>query len=276
VSGDELWEALAEATLPGAAGADGAAAAVAALRRERRLCDRRRRPIGATLASLVAAGGRLLVLVADVGRRRPLLTRDAWLPQLGRSYLYLNGACAASRLGLAVCGDGAGDEPDVVMTDTVLAAASPELVSVFDHVAFVDPPFDGGLFGEILAAVAPAACVHVLWGESEVDFTRAVVADGYDPDAVCRRVYRTLAAAGETGDLAAELLGRQGFLAGLPALAAAWSTLSEAGLLVDDAGKKGVKRAEGKIDLATSATYRRWHERFHKTTFLRHCLSIRL
>jgi len=276
VSGDDFWEALADAALPGATGAAGTAAAVAALRRERRLCDRRRRPIGATLASLVAAGGRLLVLVADVGRRRPLLTRDAWLPQLGRSYLYLNGACAASRLGLAVCGDGAGDEPDVVMTDTVLAAASPELVSVFDHVAFVDPPFDGGLFGEILAAVAPAACVHVLWGESEVDFTKAVAADDYDLAAVCRRVYRALAAAGETGDLAAELLGRQGFLAGLPALAAAWSTLSEAGLLVDDAGKKGVKRAEGKIDLATSATYRRWHERFHKTTFLRHCLSIRL
>jgi single-stranded-DNA-specific exonuclease len=255
VSGDELWEALAEATLPGAAGAD-----------------------GATLSSLVAAGGRLLVLVADVGRRRPLLTRDAWLPRLGRSYLYLNGACAASRLGLAVCGDGAGDEPDVVMTDTVLAAASPELVSVFDHVAFVDPPFDGGLFGEILAALAPSACVHVLWGESEVDFTKAVVADGYDLDVVCRRVYRALAAADQTGDdeLAAELLGRQGFLAGLPALAAAWRTLSEAGLLADDEGKKGVRRVEGKTDLATSATYRAWHERSHTTTFLRHCLSIRL
>ena len=230
------------------------------------------------MSSLVAAGGRLLVLVADVGRRRPLLTRDAWLPRLGRSYLYLNGACAASRLGLAVCGDGAGDEPDVVMTDTVLAAASPELVSVFDHVAFVDPPFDGGLFGEILAALAPSACVHVLWGESEVDCTKAVVADGYDLDVVCRRVYRALAAAEQLGDdeLAAELLGRQGFLAGLPALAAAWRTLSEAGLLADDAGKKGVKRAEGKTDLATSATYRAWHERFHTTTFLRHCLSIRL
>ncbi len=37
-----------------------------------------------------------------------------------------------------------------------------------------------------------------------------------------------------------------------------------------------MKKAEGKIDLATSATYRRWHERFHTTTFLRHCLSIRL
>ena len=276
VSGDELWEALADAALPGAAGADGAAAAVAALRRERRLFDCRRRPVGATLSSLVAAGGRLLVLVADVARRRPLLTRDAYLPQLGRSYLYLNGACVPSRLGLAVCGDGAGDEPDVVMADAVLAAANPELVGVFDHVAFVDPPFDGGLFGEILAALAPSACVHVLWGESEVDFTKAVVAERYDLEAACRRLYRALAAAGDGSDLVAELLGRQGFLADLTVLAAAWSTLSEAGLLADDEGKKGVRRTEGKIDLSTSVTYRRWHERFHTTTFLRHCLGIRL
>ena len=277
VSGDEFWEALAEADLPGAALTD-ATATVATLRRERRLFDGRRRPVGAALTSLVAAGGRLLVLVADVARRRPLLTQAAWLPALGRTYLYLSGACAASRLGLAVCGDGSGDEPDVVMADTVTAAANGELVGAFDHVAFVDPPFDGGLFGEILLAVAPHACVHVLWGESEVDFTKAVVASDYDLDAVCRRVYRTLAALGPTDQsgLDAELLGRQGFLAGLPALAAALSTLSEAGLLADDEGKKGVRKTEGKIDLATSATYRRWYERFQTTTFLRHCLSMRL
>jgi single-stranded-DNA-specific exonuclease len=277
VSGDEFWEALADADLPGATLTDGAAT-VAALRRERRLFDRRRRPVEAALASLVAAGGRLLVLVADVARRRPLLTRAAYLPELGRTYLYLNGACAVSRLGLAVCGDGVGGEPDVVMADTVTAAANPELVGAFDHVAFVDPPFDGGLFGEILLAVAPQACVHVLWGESEVDFTKAVIASDYDLEAVCRRVYRALAATGASDEpgLDAELFGRHGFLAGLPTLAAALSTLSEAGLLAGDDGKKGVRKTEGKIDLAISATYRRWHERFQTTTFLRHCLSIRL
>ena len=62
----------------------------------------------------------------------------------------------------------------------------------------------------------------------------------------------------------------------VPVVAAAWNTLAEAGLLADHEGKKGVNRAEGKIDLATSATYRRWHERFHTTTFLRQCLNIRL
>ena len=53
-------------------------------------------------------------------------------------------------------------------------------------------------------------------------------------------------------------------------------TLSEAGLLAEDHGKKGVRQTEGKVDLTASATYRRWHERFQTTTFLRHCLTIRL
>ena len=107
------------------------------------------------------------MLVADVARRRPLLSRDACLPQLGRSCLYLHDACVPARLGLAVCGDGGGDEPDVVMADVVAAAANPELVGAFDHVAFVDPPFDGGLFGAILAGAwrrPPAS--RSLWGES--------------------------------------------------------------------------------------------------------------
>jgi hypothetical protein len=101
------------------------------------------------------------------------------------------------------------------------------------------------------------------------------VADTYDLEAACRVVYRALAAGGDAGDTLARLLGHD-HLAGLPVLAAAWHTLSEAGLLAGDDGKKGVSKVEGKIDLATSATYRRWHERFHTTTFLRQCLTIRL
>ena len=215
------------------------------------------------------------MLVADVAARRPLLTRDVCLPQLGRSCLYLHDACAPARLGLAVCGDGAVDEPDIVMADLVAAAASPELVAAFDHVALVDPPFDGGLLAVLLTALAPEACVSALWGEAEVDFTRAVVADRYDLDAACRRVYRALGTGDEAADTMSALLA-QGRLPGLATLAAALATLSEVGLLTDGHGKKGVEQAEGKVDLTASATYRRWHERFHTTTFLRHCLTIRL
>ena len=217
----------------------------------------------------------MLVLVADVAARRPLLTRDVCLPQLGRSCLYLHDACAPARLGLAVCGDGAECEPDVVMADLVAAAATPELVAAFDHVALVDPPFDGGLLAALLDALAPQACVSALWGEPEVDFTQAVVASRYDLDAACRRVYRALKAGDGAADAVSALLA-QGRLPGLATLAAALATLSEVGLLTDGHGKKGVERAEGKIDLNTSATYRTWHERFHTTTFLRHCLRIRL
>ncbi len=192
-----------------------------------------------------------------------------------------------------MCGDGDGDPPDVVMASAVTAAANPELVAAFDHVVFVDPPFDGGMFGAVLGAVAPHALVHVVWGESEVQFTQGVVAAEYELHAACRRVYRSLAAdgagtaripAGPHGDgpgdnaaaVEARLLDREGLLAKLPTVAAAWRTLSEAGLLADGAGKKGESDAGGKADLAVSVTYRLWHERFHTTTFLKRCLNIRL
>ena len=139
--GTSSWKPWPRPRCPGG-GAHGAAAAVAACARAAPVRPPPP-PVGATLSLLVAAGGRLLVLVADVGRVRPLLTRDAWLPRVGWYLLYLNGACAVSRLGLAVRGDGARDGTDAVMTDTVLAAARPS-GRRFDHVAFVDPPFDGG------------------------------------------------------------------------------------------------------------------------------------
>ena len=233
------------AELPGAAGADGAAAAVAALRRERRLFDRRRRPVGATLSSLVAAGGRLLVLVADVARRRPLLSARPASRSSGAPRCTCT-APACRRAWARPCAATAAEtHPTSSWPTSSSAAANPELVGAFDHVAFVDPPFDGGLFGAILAAVAPAACVSILWGESEVDFTKAVVADTYDLEAACRVVYRALAAGGDADDPARARCSAHGPAGGLPALAAAWTTLSEAGLLADHEGKKGVRQGGG-------------------------------
>ena len=266
VTDDELLEALDGLELPGAAGADGAAATVAALRREGRLLDRRRRPLGASLAALATAGGRVLVLVADVAARRPLLTRDVCLPQLGRSCLYLHDACAPARLGLAVCGDGEADEPDVVMADLVTAAANPELVAAFDHVALVDPPFDRRPVRGPARRPGAAGLRRGALGRAEVDFTKAVVASRYDLDAACRRVYRALA----TGDATADTmtaLPAQGRLRRPADAGRRLTTLAEAGLLTDGQGKKGVEQAEGKIDLATSATYRRWHERSTRRRF---------
>ena len=62
---------------------DAAADALRAARADGRLVDRRGRPAVSQLAALLAGGERVLVLVADVARRRPLLTRDVLAPGLG-------------------------------------------------------------------------------------------------------------------------------------------------------------------------------------------------
>ena len=85
--GDRLWQALLGAGDGARAAADddgaGDAAAAAALHAARaagRIVDRRGRPPVSQLAALLAGGERVLVLVADVARRRPLLTRDVLAP----------------------------------------------------------------------------------------------------------------------------------------------------------------------------------------------------
>ena len=46
-----------------------------------------------SLTALAATGERVLVLVADVARRRPLLSRHVLPPQLGRQGVYVQSAC---------------------------------------------------------------------------------------------------------------------------------------------------------------------------------------
>ena len=285
-SGEKLWELLESGELAGGDAGDGAAAAVGELRRQGRLADRRGRPVASTLAALAGAGGRLLVLVADVARRRPLLTRDLWLPQLGAGCLYLNAACAHERLGEAIGGgEGGGDAaPAIVMASAATAAASPALVAAFDHVAFVDPPLDGGLFAAVLAALGPEADAHFVWGRAEVHFTQQVAATDYDLQAACRRLYRALGGPGERAAAEVEegvVGGGDGLLAKPAAVAAAWRTLTEAGLVASERGKKGDRRVvvtavDGKVDLTTTATFSAWHARFTRTRFLQSCLSMRL
>ncbi len=64
-----------------------------AARAEGRLVDRRGRPAVSQLAALLAGGERVLVLVADVARRRPLLSRDVLAPGLDCAGAYVQPAC---------------------------------------------------------------------------------------------------------------------------------------------------------------------------------------
>ncbi len=159
--GERLWAALLESPAAdggGAAGAaadvgvaDAAAAALHAARAAGRIVDQRGRPPVSRLAALLAGGERVLVLVADVARRRPLLTRDVLAPGLSCRGAYVQAACAHRRADVASAGAG------VVMTTPEVALADPAFTGSFAHLVLLDPPFTTSMWAG-LAAAAPDAC----------------------------------------------------------------------------------------------------------------------
>ena len=260
------------------AGADGAAddaeeqaaALVAQLHAGGRLLQTYGRPIVPTVVSLLADPGRALLLVADVGRRRPLLTRTLPLDALGRSGMYLAAACAHDRLAAALGHTEADDvswsgpaPPDTVVTSVVTAAAHPQLVAAFDQVIFLDPPLEAASLAAVLKAAAGP--VRFVWGDPEVHFAGTVAEADYDIDATLRRLWRGLPGSGSPAARAVEegLFAAGPFLAKLPTLTAAWRVLREAGLLAADGGKNEVEPGSGKVDLTVSPTYTLWRQRFH-------------
>ena len=143
------------------------------------------------------------------------------------------------------------------------AAAHPQLLAAFEHVAFVDPPFTRRLLADV-AAAAPQAWFHALWGRPEVDFAAKVAGAELELQPVLRRVWRALQAGPGRFDegLEQELLGNNTFLRPAGVLAAALRTLREAGLLHTEGATYRLERPEGKVDVTTTDSYRRWHTRF--------------
>ena len=273
LSGGALWAALlAGGAAAGAAAAvDGAAAdALRAARAEGRLVDRRGRPPVSQLAALLAGGESVLVLAADVARRRPLLTRDVLAPGLDCSGAYVQAACR-HRLAAA---QGSG----VVLASPDLALDAPAFARSFAHVALLDPPFTGGMWAA-LAAAAPDACLHALWGAGEAAFAGRVRESQLDMDAAMRRVWKALAAGSGRFDeaLEQELLGGGAVLAPVAPVAAAFEALREAGLLVaGDGGEYHLERPQSKVDVTRTDACRRWHHRYQTPDFLQTCLTAQL
>jgi single-stranded-DNA-specific exonuclease len=275
LSGEALWREL----LTGAgAAADGdgdggeAAAAVAlhAARAAGRLVDHRGRPAVSRLTALAGGGERVLVLVADVARRRPLLSRDVLTPGLRGTGAYVQAACA-QRLAAAA-------ESAVVMTTADVALANPGFTRSFAHLALLDPPYTTSSWAA-LAAAAPQAHLHALWGPGEADFARRLREAQLDLGAAMRRVWKCLdSGQGRFDDgLEQELLGRGAVLASVAATAAALSALQEAGLLVAGAdGSYHLERPRQKIDITRTCTHRAWHNRYQTPDFLPTCLTTRL
>ena len=274
-------DAAAEAPI-GVQGRDDAEARAAALVEELsaggRLLQVRGRPIVPTVVSLLAEPGRALLLVADVGRRRPLLTHTLPLAALDRRGMYVAAACAHERLARALDKDAPSGSPgprvsppDTVVASAVTAAAHPQFVEAFDQVVFLDPPLDPVSFAAVLAAASGP--VRFVWGDAEVHFADTVADADYDIDATLRRLWRRLPAQGSPERAVEEGLFCAGpFLAKLPTLAAAWRVLREAGLLAADGGKNEVDTRSGKADLTVSPTYRSWRLRF-RNGYPQRCLT---
>ncbi len=277
--GRRLWRELlqshgragAEETAEVAAAGDAAAAAALhAARADGRLVDRRGRAPLSQLQGLLAGGERTLVLAADVARRRPLLSRDVLTPGLGVAGAYVQPACAERASGLSAAG--------VVMATPEVALADTEFSRTFTHVVLLDPPYTTSLWAA-LAAAAPDAWLHALWGPAEAEFTARLRESRLDLDATMRRVWKALSAAqGRFDDgLEQELLEQGAVLAPVSALTAAFAALQEAGLLVAE-GDDGyhLERPQQKVDVTRTDAHRRWHNRYQTPDFLQTCLTAQL
>jgi hypothetical protein len=102
----------------------------------------------ATIARLVAAGERVLLLVADTDRRRRML----------------GGPLDPARLGSG----------SIVLADYAQAALIGEPERRFGAAVALDPPCDRA-GGELLAELGSRMPVHLVWGAAEVEFARRVL-----------------------------------------------------------------------------------------------------
>ncbi|HET6496323.1 MAG TPA: single-stranded-DNA-specific exonuclease RecJ [Thermoleophilia bacterium] len=239
-----------------------------------RIVDRRGRPLAPAVSALAAGGERVLVLVADVARRRPLLSRDVLGEDIAARGLYVQDACA-SRVALAADADVVVAGMDLVAVIDAGRLAS--VVSGFPHVVLADPPFTRGLFAHVVANCA-SSWLHLCWGRAELDFAGRMRQAEYDVDAAARRIWRALEAGSGRFDesLAGELLSRQTFLPSVATLAAAFRVLREAGLLQVDGDAYELQRPATKIDITTTESHKAWHTLFQTDDFLPTCLTARL
>jgi single-stranded-DNA-specific exonuclease len=181
-AGEGFWAAFErelaaplEPALAAAGGGAGAAIAIAVAEPlalpdapERGVRDRRGEGVAGVAGDLLASGESVLVVCADVARRRAGL----------------------EKLLAGQAGEG-GDLP--VATWTALAA-QPELASTYEHVVALDPPAHGD--AEALLASLPApdggGFAHMAWGAAERDFALAVARASLDLRPSLVGLYREL------------------------------------------------------------------------------------
>jgi single-stranded-DNA-specific exonuclease len=211
----------------------------------RMLRDRRGEGFAGVVGDLISSGERVLVLCADVSRRREGLES------------LVAGIAARVRVE-----DGRPCE-DVAIACWDELEAERSLAESYEHVVALDPPVWPG--GEsLLANASGSGFAHLVWGESEVEFALSVARRSLDMRDELVALYKELRAAGPlAGDQLAAVLQGPGPHTRTPEHAARLVTvLSEVGLVAVEPGPSLRMLEAHRTALERSPTYMKALERY--------------
>jgi len=230
---------------------------------------------------LASCGEDLLLLTADVARRRKLVTEELSLARSSASNVFFASArCSSAYIGNTA--ELAGDERGIMLADFATVTRFPELAKGFGHLVFIDPPFSPRVFSAIISA-SPQAFVHLFYCADEVQFTQKVLENEYQLRAPLKKVYRHLKAGdGNPLDDTTERLLLSGgrFIRQPRMIAGCIQVLQELGLVqfVEEGADRGIVLTDaGAADLEESRTYRQ-ADNFYKecSSFLSKSLNERM
>jgi hypothetical protein len=170
--------------------------------------DQRGRGIIGPLSDLLSTGESVLVVCADVSRRRDFLRRELDPARFGRSPAsFMSVRCAGSALDRCAASLA---EDAVVLADRWTIEQRPSLLGRFTHLFALDPPpfaRTSALLRESAAEDGRPSFLHLGWGRPELDLQVKLLEHEYGLRAPLEAVYR-VAAKGLTGEaLERELRG---------------------------------------------------------------------
>lgn len=263
VSGEEFWQLARSGELLPAAWLSRAPAPGTGdpCLTDRVIDYRDRGGIHGLVTMLASCGENILLIAADVARRRHLVTQELSLARdSAASVLLASARCGRKSIeGTMAALENEG--PGMMLADFATLAVYPSLAAAYDHIVFIDPPFNKTIFQNI-AVNAPRPFIHLFYCADEVQFTEKVLENEYLLRDPLKKVYRHLKAGNSNPlDEATErLLLSGGRYIRQPALVARCLRVLEELEIIryegDDADTKIVLRDTGDISLDDSRTYR--------------------